>query len=98
MHGDPTPRCVCVNAGDKVVSERFGVKAVDKGVMAAGDCGDKFSGEEKEALDGDTVQQNLVLGFSDYRSRCRTYLAVATKLRGVGYGVGYAGTIGRRDG
>ena len=29
---EPTPRCVCVNAVDKRVSERFGVKAVDKGL------------------------------------------------------------------
>src|SRR5258706_8659562 len=28
----PHPRCVCVNAVDKGVSERFGVKAVDKGL------------------------------------------------------------------
>jgi hypothetical protein len=28
----PTPRCVCVNAVDKGVSGRFGVKAVDKGL------------------------------------------------------------------
>jgi hypothetical protein len=30
----PTPRCDCVNAVDKGVSGRFGVKAVDKGLTA----------------------------------------------------------------
>jgi len=33
-HNTPTPRGVCVNAVDKGVSERFGVKAVDKGLRA----------------------------------------------------------------
>jgi hypothetical protein len=32
--------------------------------MALGDCGNKFSGGEKEGLDGDTVQQNLVLALT----------------------------------
>src|ERR1700688_1744619 len=52
-----------------------GKKAVDtprlrsgqEGLMAPGDCGNKFSGREEEGLVGDTVQQNL--SFSDYRSR-----------------------------
>ena len=30
---DATPRSFCVNAVDKGVSERFGVKAVDKGLI-----------------------------------------------------------------
>src|ERR1700686_3859168 len=34
-----TPRCVCVNAVDKGVSERFGVKAVDEGPMALDEGG-----------------------------------------------------------
>ena len=88
-----TPRCVCVNAVDKGVSERFGVKATNKGLttragaplgLARGkkavdtpllrsgqeglivlrECGNKFSDGEKEGLDGDTVQQNLVLAIS----------------------------------
>jgi hypothetical protein len=58
-----------VKAVDKGLTARVGVplglargkKAVDTGLMAPGDCGDKFSGGEKEGLDGDTVQQNLVL-------------------------------------
>ena len=50
----PPPWCVCVNAVDKGVSGRFGVKALDKGLMAPGDCGNRFSGGEKEGLDGDT--------------------------------------------
>jgi hypothetical protein len=74
--GSPTPRCVCVNAVDKGVSERFGVKAVDKGVMALGDCGNNFSGGEKKGLDGDTVQRNLALEITAFvaafRSPCRT--------------------------
>jgi hypothetical protein len=96
MQGYPTPRCVCVNAVDKGVSERFGVKAVDKELMAPGDCGNRFGGGEKEGLDGDTVQQNLALGFA--ASVRGVQVALATKLRGVEYGVGYAGTTGRMDG
>src|ERR1700686_1555889 len=42
-----TPRCVCVNAVDKGVSGRFGVKAVDKGLMTLSDCGNRFSGRGK---------------------------------------------------
>src|ERR1700686_5704753 len=44
------PRCVCVNAVDKGVSGRFGVKAVDKGFMVFGDCGNRFSAGEREGL------------------------------------------------
>jgi hypothetical protein len=95
MHGYPTPRCVCVNAVDKGVSARLGVKAVDKGLMALGDCGNRFSGGETEGVDGDTVQQNLA---SDCRISRGVQAALATKLRGVGYGVVYAGTTGRKDG
>ena len=67
-----TPR-LC--SGQEGVSERFGVplgftrgkKAVDtprlrsgqEGLVALGDCGDKFSGAEKEGLDGDTVSRTL---------------------------------------
>src|ERR1700676_4173427 len=57
----PPPWCVCGNAVDKRVSERFGVKAVDKELTAVGDCGNRFSDGEKEGRDGDIVQQNLVL-------------------------------------
>ena len=32
--------------------------------MALGACGDRFSGGQKERLDGDTVQQNLVLAIA----------------------------------
>ena len=69
-----------VNAVAKGVSERFcvplslarGKKTVDtprlrsgqEGLMALGDCGNRFSGGEKEGLDGDTVQQNLVLSMT----------------------------------
>ena len=55
----PHPRCVCVNAVDKGVSGRFGVKAVDKGLMGLGGCGNRFSGGDRYGLDGDTVQQTL---------------------------------------
>jgi hypothetical protein len=66
------PRCVCVNAVDKGVSERFGVKAVDKGLMELGDCGNRFSGGEKEGLDGDTVQQSLVLSMAAFVAAFRS--------------------------
>ena len=89
----PHTRCVCVNAVDEGVSARLGVKAVDKGLMALGDCGNRFSGGETEGVD--TVQQNLA---SDCRISRGVQAALATKLRGVGYGVVYAGTTGRKDG
>ena len=61
-----------MNAADKGVSERFRVKAVDKGLMALGDCGNRFSGGEKEGLDGDTVQQNLVLSMAAFVAAFRS--------------------------
>jgi len=53
-----------------------GKKAVDtprlrsgqEGLMAPGDCGNRFSGGEKEGLDGDTVQAEPC--FVDGRVRC----------------------------
>jgi hypothetical protein len=86
--GYATPRCVCVNAVDKGVSGRFGVplglargkKAVDtprlrsgqEGLMAPGDCGNRFSGGEKEGVEGDTVQQNLVLAMAAFVAAYRS--------------------------
>jgi hypothetical protein len=84
--GTPTPRCVCVNAVDKRVSGRFSVKAVDEGLMGLGDCGNKFSGGEKEGLDGDTVQQNLVSAISSGVADLTGRGAQASRSR-VGHGV-----------
>jgi hypothetical protein len=76
----PHTRCVCVNAVDKGVSGRFGAKAVDKGLIALGSCGNKSSGGEKGGLNGDTVRQNLALAIAATVAGLR--LAVATKPRG----------------
>ena len=92
-----------VKAVDKGLTARIGVplglarrkKVVGKGLVAPGDCGDRFSGGEKEGLDGDTVQQNLVLRLPH---RLRRSSCTGDQLRGVGYVMGYAGTTGRRDG
>ena len=112
----PTSRCVCVNAVDKGVSERFGVKTTKKGLtarfgvplglargkkaadselVALGGCGNRFSGGEKEGIDGDTSAEPC---FENCRIRRGVQVALATKLRGVEYGMGYARTTGRRDG
>jgi hypothetical protein len=55
----PHPGCFCVNAADKGVSERFGVKAADKGLMGLDACGDRSSCGEKEGPNGDTVSRTL---------------------------------------
>ena len=55
----PHPWCFCVNAVDKGVSERFGVKAVDKGLMGLGACGNRSSSGGREGRSGDTVSRTL---------------------------------------
>jgi hypothetical protein len=62
----PTPRCICVNAVDKGVRQRFGVKAVDKGLRLEaradrGSVAGKWRGRT-----GDTVGRTLT---KEYRDR-----------------------------
>jgi len=46
---------------DEGVSGRFGVKTTNKGLMGRGGCGNRFGEGGKEGVEGDTVEQNLVL-------------------------------------
>jgi len=75
---DPLPtRCICVNAVDKGVSERFGVKAVDKGLRARDEYGKGSGCWLAETPNGATVTRTLTKGY-----RIRVYLS-SDKLRTV---------------
>ena len=99
--GAPHPRGLCVNAVDKGVSERFGVKAVDEGLTALDEGGNggwaegsvwEMKGEQKWAAG--LWRDEMVAG-EIRRARERS---INPNVRVEDSRRGKRGTTGRRDG